>query len=203
MHFGVVVPIKVNKLKTHVFGNLVLFLHIECYSYVLTFWYLRSSKTLIIHFSRNLFSFSHIVYFACILAFFVRNELRNLKIQVFWGKLLCFLFMRFSGLVCMQLKNAQNTRFWLCFVFPFRVLSMLFSVLVPNTHKKKTFKRHVSDNVSFPHIRGFCILYSFLVPNTHSKYTFSSFSPYRELFLSNSVLVTKKLFFNNVILFFP
>ncbi len=140
MHFGVVVPINVNKLKTHVFGNLVLFLHIECYSYVLTFWYLRSSKTLIIHFSRNLFSFSHIVYFACILAFFVRNELRNLKIQVFWENC-CFLFMRFSGLVCMQLKNAQNTRFWLCFVFPFRVLSMLFSVLVPNTHKKEK-KKH-------------------------------------------------------------
>ncbi len=77
MHFGVLVPNKLETFKIHVFGNVVLFIHIECYSRILAFFYLGSWK-LIIQVSLNIISFPHTMYFVSILWFW-----KTLKSRVF------------------------------------------------------------------------------------------------------------------------
>ncbi len=70
------------------------------------------------------------------MAFFYLTNSKTLEIFVFDNIIspFFFFFMRFSVSVGKKLKNTENRRFWLsCFVFLYRVLSMLFSVLVPST----------------------------------------------------------------------
>ncbi len=126
-----------NKLKIHVFGN-VPFLHIVWYSCVFSILKPKKpEKTLILHVHRNVLSFPHIVYFPCILVFlYVISS--TLKIHVFRKVIQLYLnkrdfCMRFIFLV-RKLKNTKMTRFsQCCFVFSYRVISMIFSVLVNNT----------------------------------------------------------------------
>ncbi len=67
-------------------------------------------------------------FIGCFPCFFKYLFLIILFLHVF------FFFMPFSVSVGKKLKNTENRRFWLsCFVFLYRVLSMLFSVLVPST----------------------------------------------------------------------
>ncbi len=84
MDFGVLLP---NNVKTlildKVLDKVVLFLHIYCYSCILAFWYIRNSKTLIIHVSRN--------------ALFISPYEVT--------------FIHFGVLVGKNVKNTKNTRF--------------------------------------------------------------------------------------------
>ncbi len=95
--FQRLVPSNAKTLKIHVF--VVLFLHTYCYSCILAFWYIRSSKTLIIHVSRN--------------ALFISPyEVTSIHFGVLVGK---------------NVKNTQNTRFG-NYVFPLRVVFQRFRV---------------------------------------------------------------------------
>ncbi len=108
----------------------------------LLFGSLKDQKTLVIHVCRNVFSFSHIEYFAVILVFFYVRSSKNLKIPVLGNVMLflhkVFFYMRFSVLVRKKLKTLKR-RFWYSFLFIFflflyRVLFKLCSVLVANMH---------------------------------------------------------------------
>ncbi len=109
----------------------------------LLFGNLKDKKTLVIHVCRNVFSFSHIEYFAVILVFFYVRRSKTLKIPVLGNVMLflhkVFFYMRFSVLVRKKLKNTQKTLLvfffiYLFFLFLYRVLFKLFSVLVANMH---------------------------------------------------------------------
>ncbi len=63
MYFGVLLFKDLKNTKNTFFFIVILFLHIECYSFVSAFWYLRSSKTLKIHVSRIVLYFPDVVYF--------------------------------------------------------------------------------------------------------------------------------------------
>ncbi len=67
-----------NNMKTlviHVFGNDVLFLHTECYSCPIAFWYLRS----LIHVSFNVCFVSLYRILSMHFRMFVRNMLKNFE----------------------------------------------------------------------------------------------------------------------------
>ncbi len=201
MHFFFLYLTMWNKLKIHVFGN-VLFLHIVWYSCVFSILKPKKpKKTLILHAHRNVLSFPHIVYFPCILAFlYVISS--TLKIHVFRKVIQLYLnkrdfCMRFTFLV-RKLKNTKMTRFsQCCFVFSYRVISMIFSVLVNNTlintqktgfWKSRFFSPYMMNPIYFG------VLY--LIMWTHSKYTFLVMLFYFFMFcffMRFSFLVPKKL----------
>ncbi len=118
-------------LKMHVLGNIVLFPHIECYSWFSAFWYPRSLKILITDISRS---------------------------SVSPHRVLCMHFGMFV-LNIVEKKNTQNTCFWwlYCFFFKMSFFCKRFSVLVReqlrNTKKKKKFV----NAVFFPHLCAFNI----------------------------------------------
>ncbi len=91
----------------------------------LLFGNLKDQKTLVIHVCRNVFSFSHIEYFAVILVFFYVRSSKTLKIPVlghvmlFLHKVFFFFYMRFSVLVRKKLKNTQKTLLVFFFIYLF------------------------------------------------------------------------------------
>ncbi len=75
------------------FLTFFFFLNKECYLWVLTFWYLRNLKTLIIHISRNVLSFRKHKVLCMYLSVFIDNMMKTLKIYVF-GNFILFLHKR-------------------------------------------------------------------------------------------------------------
>ncbi len=125
MHFCVLVSKNLKKTQnnTH-FGHTVLFLFIVIVIYlcVLAFWYLRSSKTIIIHVSCNVFSLPHLGYFLCILAFIFVRISKTLKILVFHNFILflhkgCFPCVLAVWYVC-SLKTEKTTLIVMLSRFP-------------------------------------------------------------------------------------
>ncbi len=134
MNYGVLIHNNVKTLKIYVFGNVISYRALLMHFSDFVPNKLKKKNTNSTHFS-NVFSFSYLRYYICILAFFYLTNSKTLEIFVFDNIISpFFFFMPFSVSVGKKLKNTENRRFWLsCFVFLYRVLSMLFSVLVPST----------------------------------------------------------------------
>ncbi len=114
--FSVLVPNNVQTLKIHVFFcNVVLFRYIKCYSFLLVFWDLKSSKTLIMH--KCLFVFPYRVFYMYF-GVFIPISSKSLKNYLFLLMLFSFsrkgFCMHFSVLYN-KFKNIQNTHFTFLF----------------------------------------------------------------------------------------
>ncbi len=116
------------------FRNYVLFLQTVCYSCVLAFSSLRSAKSLIIHVSRNIFSFPHIGCFCMHFVVSVPEMVKNTH------------------------PHTQKKKIYF-FFSPLRVLFTLCRVWY--LKNSKTLMIHVSRNVVLLHHTGCfpCILF--------------------------------------------
>ncbi len=119
---------------------------------------------LLIHISRNVFSFLQTWYFPCILAFFYLPRSEILKILVFGN---AFLFLHKSYFACIlafyyanSSKTLKRDVFGCYFIFPHTVIFMVFSVLVPSTQKTRSWKSPLLSTY-----KVLCLYFCVLLPN--------------------------------------